>query len=421
MFVFTQIFLLLLLVATSLQLWLGLRQIRHVRQHRAAVPGPFAGQVSLEEHQKAADYTIARTRMGMLELIYGAVLLLGWTLGGGLELLDGLWRSLGLWSEEWRHLWTGTGFMLSFFMIGSLLDLPFSLYRTFRLEARFGFNNTTARLFIADLIKGVLLTLLIGTPLLVLVLWLMQVMGDEWWLYVWAVWIGFTLLMLWAYPSFIAPLFNKFQPLEDGELRGRIERLLERCGFASDGIFVMDGSRRSSHGNAYFSGLGKHKRIVFFDTLLESLNGDEIEAVLAHELGHFRRRHIAKRLLMMAIISFGALALLGWLWGWFGFYLNLGVSHGSNYMALTLFILCAPLLGVYLQPLMALSSRRHEFEADDYAAEQSSAAHLISALVKLYRENASSLTPDPLHSAFHDSHPPAPVRIAHLSAKMTDA
>ncbi len=421
MFVFTQIFLLMLLVATSLQLWLGLRQIRHVRQHRAAVPGPFAGQVSLEEHQKAADYTIARTRMGMLELIYGAVLLLGWTLGGGLELLDGLWRSLGLWSEEWRHLWTGTGFMLSFFMIGSLLDLPFSLYRTFRLEARFGFNNTTARLFIADLIKGVLLTLLIGTPLLVLVLWLMQVMGDEWWLYVWAVWIGFTLLMLWAYPSFIAPLFNKFQPLEDGELRGRIERLLERCGFASDGIFVMDGSRRSSHGNAYFSGLGKHKRIVFFDTLLESLNGDEIEAVLAHELGHFRRRHIAKRLLMMAIISFGALALLGWLWGWFGFYLNLGVSHGSNYMALTLFILCAPLLGVYLQPLMALSSRRHEFEADDYAAEQSSAAHLISALVKLYRENASSLTPDPLHSAFHDSHPPAPVRIAHLSAKMTDA
>ncbi len=419
MLLFTQIFLLLLSLATALQLWLSWRQIRHVRAHRAAVPEPFATQVSLEEHQKAADYTIARSHLGMIELVYGAVLLLGWTLGGGLDLLDGLWRSLGLWSEEWRHLWTGTGFMLSFFIIGSLLELPFGLYRTFRLEARFGFNKTTPRLFVADLFKGLLLSLLIGTPLLLLVLWLMQVMGDAWWLYVWAVWIGFTLLMLWAYPSFIAPLFNKFQPLEEGELRGRIEQLLERCGFASDGIFVMDGSRRSSHGNAYFSGLGNHKRIVFFDTLLESLDGDEIEAVLAHELGHFRRRHIAKRLLVMAAISLGALALLGWLGGWFGFYYGLGVSHGSDYMALTLFILCAPLLGVFLQPLMAASSRRHEFEADDYAAEQSSAEHLISALVRLYRENASSLTPDPLHSAFHDSHPPAPVRIAHLSARMS--
>ncbi len=419
MLLFTQIFLLLLSLATALQLWLSWRQIRHVRAHRAAVPEPFAAQVSLEEHQKAADYTIARSRLGMIELVYGAVLLLGWTLGGGLDLLDGLWRSLGLWSEEWRHLWTGTGFMLSFFIIGSLLELPFGLYRTFRLEARFGFNKTTPRLFVADLFKGLLLSLLIGTPLLLLVLWLMQVMGDAWWLYVWAVWIGFTLLMLWAYPSFIAPLFNKFQPLEEGELRGRIEQLLERCGFASDGIFVMDGSRRSSHGNAYFSGLGNHKRIVFFDTLLQSLDGDEIEAVLAHELGHFRRRHIAKRLLVMAAISLGALALLGWLGGWFGFYYGLGVSHGSDYMALTLFILCAPLLGVFLQPLMVASSRRHEFEADDYAAEQSSAEHLISALVRLYRENASSLTPDPLHSAFHDSHPPAPVRIAHLSARMS--
>jgi STE24 endopeptidase len=412
----TLIFLAGLLASLGLQLWLDWRQIRHVQQHRNAVPEPFREQIPLSAHQKAADYTVARTRLGMLELLWGSLLILGWTLGGGLQWLDELWRGL-----HWSPLTTGTAVILSVLIISSLLDLPFTLYRTFVIEQRFGFNRMTPALFVGDLLKQFLLTLLLGVPLVALVLWLMQTAGPQWWLYVWAVWMGFSLLMMWAWPAFIAPLFNKFVPLDDAALRQRIEGLLERCGFRSNGVFVMDGSRRSSHGNAYFSGLGTNKRIVFFDTLLKSLDADEVEAVLAHELGHFKRRHVQKRIASMALFSLLGLGLLAWLMQLPEFYTGLGVSNPSTYMALLLFMLIAPIFSVFLQPLFAWLSRKHEFEADDYAARQSDAGKLVQALVKLYEENASTLTPDPLYSAFHDSHPPAPVRIAHLSRKLESA
>ena len=308
--------------------------------------------------------------------------------------------------------------MISMILIGSLLDLPFALYRTFVIETRYGFNRTRPLLFITDLIKGTLLTLAIGIPLLWVVLWLMGSAGDLWWIYVWAVWMGFSLLMLFVYPTWIAPLFNKFAPLDDADLRARIEKLLTRCGFTSKGIFVMDGSKRSSHGNAYFTGLGDNKRIVFFDTLLKSLQAKEIEAVLAHELGHFKRKHVQKQILAMSIMTFVSLAVLGLLVRQEWFYHGLGVNTPSMHAALVLFTLLLSVLGVYFQPLFSYFSRRHEFEADDFAASQSDAQDLIRALVKLYEENASTLTPDPLYSAFHDSHPPAPVRIAHLSTKI---
>ena len=411
MHTFSLLFIAMLLLATATQLYLARRQISRVTEHRDSVPEAFAASISLEDHQKAADYTVTKVRFGTIETIYAALLLLAWTLGGGLELLDTLWRGLQL-----TPLLTGIGFMLSVMLVIGLLELPFSIYGTFAIEQRFGFNKMTAGLFISDLFKQLLLTLLIGTPLIALVLWLMESAGPLWWLYVWLVWMGFTLLMLWAYPAFIAPLFNKFIPLEDAELVERIEKLLERCGFASNGIFVMDGSRRSSHGNAYFSGLGSNKRIVFFDTLLKGLNGDEIEAVLAHELGHFRRKHIRKRLVLMAITTLFGLALLGWLMQEQWFYSGLGVSQSSVYAALILFMLASPVFTFFTQPLLARGSRKHEFEADEFAAEQANAMHLIEALVKMYKDNASTLTPDELYSAFYDSHPPAPVRIAHLSS-----
>ncbi len=406
---FTLAFLALLGAGTLLRLWLAARQIRHVRAHRDRVPEAFADRIDLADHQRAADYTLARTRLGRWELLYDALLLLGWTLGGGLNLLDAAWRDL-----HWGPVATGTGVLLSAFLLMALLDLPFSLYATFGIEQRFGFNRTRPATFAGDLLKQMLLTLALGGPLIALVLWLMQVTGRYWWLWVWGVWTGFSLLMMWAYPAFIAPLFNRFTPLEDAGLRERIERLLARCGFTSRGIFVMDGSRRSGHGNAYFTGLGRNKRIVFFDTLLDSLEPDQIEAVLAHELGHFKRHHIRKRLITTALLSLVALAVLGWLIRNPAFFQGLGVAHPSNHMGLLLFLLLAPVAGVFLQPLASFVSRRHEFEADEFAARQTDARHLIEALVRLYRENASSLTPDPLYSAFHDSHPPAPVRVGHL-------
>ncbi|MDH5181708.1 MAG: M48 family metallopeptidase [Gammaproteobacteria bacterium] len=408
----TIIFLVALSLAFLLQFWLDQRQIQHVRSHRPEVPADFADRISLEEHQKAADYTIDRTRFGLVDQIAGVVILLLWTLAGGLELLDQAWRTMQL-----GEIQTGVAVMLSFMLISSLIDLPFAAYRTFVIEQRYGFNKMTMGLFISDLFKQSLLTMLIGIPLLWLVLWLMGAMGELWWIYVWAVWIGFVLLMMWAYPAFIAPFFNKFSPLENQDLRERIEQLLNRCGFTSNGIFIMDGSRRSSHGNAYFTGLGRNKRIVFFDTLIESLEPEETEAVLAHELGHFKRKHIQKRIISMALISLTGLAILGWLMQLESFFTGLGVSHSSQYIGLLLFMMVSPLFSIYLQPLFAYFSRKHEFEADAYAAQQSDANKLIQALVKLYRENASTLTPDPLYSAFHDSHPPAPVRIAHLNAQ----
>ena len=406
---FTIAFLALLATGTLLQLWLSARQIRHVRAHRGEVPEAFADSIGLAAHQKAADYTLARTRLGMVETLYEALLLLAWTLGGGLDLLDSAWRALG-----WNELPTGVAVMLSAFLVMGLLELPFSIWNTFVLEERFGFNRTRPGTFVADLVKQTLLMLALGTPLLWVVLWLMQASGPLWWLWVWLVWMGFTLFMLWAYPAFIAPLFNRFEPLEDEALKQRIEALLARCGFTSRGVFVMDGSRRSGHGNAYFTGLGRNKRIVFFDTLLDSLDPDEVEAVLAHELGHFRHHHVTKRLASMALLSLAGLAALGWLLEQPAFFSGLGVSQPSIYMGLLLFLMVSPLVSVFLQPLMSRLSRRHEFQADEYAARQTRATDLIHALVKLYRENSATLTPDPLYSAFHDSHPPAPVRIAHL-------
>ena len=409
----TLIFLLALVLSLAIQFWLDRRQLAHVQQHRDTVPDAFKARIPLEAHQKAADYTVTRMRLGMLEMVLGAVLLLIWTLGGGLQLLDSFWRDMAF-----SPLVTGVVVIFSVLIISSLLDLPFAIYRTFVIEQRFGFNRMSPSVFISDQIKHLLVLLILGVPLASLILWLMQNANPLWWLYVWIVWMGFSLLMLWAWPAFIAPIFNKFVPLEDKVLKQRIEELLNRCGFRSNGVFVMDGSRRSSHGNAYFSGLGTNKRIVFFDTLLKSLNPDEVEAVLAHELGHFKRRHIQKRIISMAVLSLAGLAILAWLMKLPEFYTGLGITEASTYMALILFMMVSPIFSLYLQPLMAHFSRKHEFEADDYAAQQSDAAILIEALVKLYEENASTLTPDPIYSAFHDSHPPAPVRVAHLSRKL---
>jgi STE24 endopeptidase len=410
---FSFIFLAALAGSLLLRYWLAARHLAHVRAHRAAVPASFAERVTLAEHQKAADYTITNTRFGMLALAWDSLLLLGWTLGGGLEMLDGAWQGSGL-----GPILGGTGLLLSAMVIMALLDMPFTLYHTFVIEQRFGFNRSTAGVFIADLIKQAALLFIIGGPLLALALWIMESSGGLWWLYVWIVWMTFTLVMFWAYPAVIAPLFNKFTPLENETLKQRIQALMDKCGFHSKGIFVMDGSKRSGHGNAYFTGFGSNKRIVFFDTLLESLEPQEIEAVLAHELGHFRLKHIQKRLLSTMLLSFAALALLGWFAGESWFYTGLGVSQASSGMALLLFMLVLPVFTIFLQPLMSRLSRKHEFEADAYAVQQSSGADLIHALVKMYRENASTLTPDPLYSSFHDSHPPAPVRISHISGKM---
>lgn len=370
----------------------------------------FRDKVPLSDHQRAAAYTIAKSQLAIVDLVLGTLLLLLWTLGGGLQLIDTQWRSLGL-----SELWTGTGVLLSVMLVSSMLDLPMALYRTFVLEERFGFNKTTVRVFITDLIKSTALTVLIGAPLLALILWLMGNAGQQWWLYVWMTWFGFSMFMMWFYPAFIAPLFNKFRPLENTELKARIEQLLTRNGFASQGIFVMDGSSRSTHGNAYFTGMGSNKRIVFFDTLMNELSHEEIEAVLAHELGHFRCNHVKKRIGLMAVTFLAGFALLGWLIDKLWFYTALGVDSSSTWMALTLFMMVIPVFTFYIQPLMSWYSRLHEFEADNFASAQGSATDLIQALVKLYKENANTLTPDPLYSAFYDSHPPAPVRVAHLT------
>ncbi len=410
---FSYIFLIALGCGLLLQIWLLRRQRNYVLSHRAEVPAAFANQISLSQHHKAADYTVAQVRLGGKETLFGAVVLLGWTLGGGLQFIQHIWNSLVL---DYDPLILGTGFILSVSLISGLLDLPFSVWHTFVLENSYGFNRTTPGQFIKDLLLKLLLFLILGVPIIWIILKFMYSMGDLWWLAAWLFWTGFTLLMSWIYPTIIAPLFNKFTPLEDKQLRLRIQQLLDRCGFTSKGIFVMDGSKRSNHGNAYFTGLGKNKRIVFFDTLLAHLQPEEMEAVLAHELGHFKRRHILKGLLIMMTGSLLALALLGWLIQHSWFFNGLGVTTESDAMALLLFLMTAPVFSQFLQPLMARLQRKHEFEADDYAVAQTGAKPMITALVKLYKENASTLTPDPLYSAFHDSHPPAPVRIAYLSS-----
>jgi STE24 endopeptidase len=408
---FTWVFLIALILMTGIELWLSLRQGRHVLAHRDKIPEAFKDEISLDAHHKAADYTQAKGKFGRVEGLFGMILLLAWTLGGGLGLLSDAWQSLALPTPL-----TSIIFILSFFIIGSLIELPLSWYKTFVLEQRFGFNNNTPALFLADLAKQTLLIVVMGAPLIWAALWLMDSTGEYWWLYLWAAWIGFAVFMMWAYPAFIAPLFNKFTPLDDEDLKARVEALLARCGFKSQGIYVMDGSRRSGHGNAYFTGLGNNKRIVFFDTLLETLNGDQIEAVLAHELGHFRRKHVIKNMVVMAILSLVGLAALGWASAESWFYTGLGVSTESSAMALVLFMLVIPVFSFFLHPMMTAMSRKYEYEADAYAASVSSADDLIKALVVLFQENASTLTPDPLVSAIYDSHPPATLRVAHLQA-----
>ena len=409
---FTVLFLAMLALSLVIRLWLAHRQISHIMAHRASVPEAFSGKIDLDDHQKAADYTVAKTRFGRLPVFYDAGLLLVWTLGGGLEWLDQTTIGFGF-----SPIGTGIAVMLAFMLISSLLELPFSVYSTFVIEERFGFNRTTAKTFIVDMIKGGILAVVLGVPLLWIVLWLMEQSGEFWWVYAWMVWTLFSLFIMWVYPTLIAPIFNKFEPLEEGDTLERIKQLLQRCGFSSKGIFVIDGSKRSSHGNAYFSGFGRNKRIVFFDTLLKMLNDDELEAVLAHELGHFKKKHIIKGLLISFATTFIALALLAWLMKNEWFYTSLGISTPSTYMALLLFALVLPVFTFVLHPLLSLFSRKNEFEADEFAAQQTAADHLIQALVGLYKENASTLTPDPLYSAFYDSHPPAPVRIAHLNAQ----
>jgi STE24 endopeptidase len=405
-------FLVLVGLMLAAQWWLAGRHIRHIAENRRTVPPAFRRRITLRAHRRAADYTIARTRFGRIDNAVGVLLLLGWTVGGGLDTIDHWLRGFSA-----TPLVIGVSFMLATLLIMGILELPGDSYQMFVIESRFGFNRVTAALFIADYARRTLVLLLLGTPLLTAAMWLMLETGPFWWFYVWLLWTGFTLFMIWAYPTFIAPLFNRFEPLKDGALRRRVQRLLERTGFTSRGIFVVDSSRRTSHGNAYFTGLGRAKRIVFFDSLLTSLRASEIEAVLAHELGHFRLRHIVKRMLMLVSLSFGGLALLGWLAQQSWFYDGLGMSQPSPHAALMLFLLGGPVFTFFLHPLFARMSRKHEFEADEFAAEQTGARALIRALVKLFRDNASTLTPDPLHSAFYDSHPPALARIQCLLAR----
>ena len=401
----------------ALKFWLASRQIRHVARHRSTVPPAFAERIPLAAHQKAADYTIAKGRLGLLEMALSAAVLLGWTLLGGLDALNQL-----LLGALGGGMWQQLALLAAFAAISGLIDLPLSLYQTFVVEERFGFNKMTWRLWLADAAKGLLVGAAIGLPVAALILWLMGATGPLWWLWAWGFWMGFNLLLMVIYPTFIAPLFNKFQPLEDESLKARVTALMQRCGFSAKGLFVMDGSRRSAHANAYFTGFGAAKRVVFYDTLLRQLAPGEVEAVLAHELGHFKHRHIVQRVVMMFAFSLAGFALLGWLStrGWF--YTGLGVipnlsldgSAPNDALALLLFMLAAPVFTFFISPLFSQLSRRHEFQADAYAVAQASGADLSSALLTRYEDNASTLTPDPVYVKFYYSHPPATERLARM-------
>ncbi len=413
----TLVFSSLLVLNLLVQLWLNARQMRHVIQQRAQVPPAFAKHIDLPAHQKAADYTVAKLRLGLLETAWGSALLVGWTLLGGLDALNqALLQALGGGLVQQLTL------LAAFALVGGLLDLPLALYRTFGLEQRFGFNRSSLGLWIGDLLKATLVGALIGLPLAALVLWLMAKAGPQWWLWAWLFWVGFTLLMMVVYPTVIAPLFNRFQALEDASLRDRVTALMQRCGFVAKGLFVMDGSRRSAHANAYFTGLGRSKRVVFYDTLLRQLAPSEVEAVLAHELGHFHHRHIPKRMVLMFGASLAGFALLGWLTGQIGFYTGLGVRPSltpetpNDALALILFLMTVPLATFFLSPLFSALSRKDEFQADAYAAQQAEGGALASALLKLHQDNASTLTPDPVYVGFYYSHPPAAQRLARLPA-----
>jgi len=408
---FTLVFLAVTFTYVVTLLWLNVRQDKAVANSFNAVPGEFSEKITLEQHQKAAEYTQAKLLANHFEVVFSTLVLLVWTLGGGLNALDVFWQG-----QTEDILFIGVGFMISLMIIGGVIDLPFSLYRTFILEAKFGFNKTTLATFIGDMLKGLLLMLTIGLPLITAILWLMNEMGEFWWAYVWLVITGFSLLMFWLYPSYIAPIFNKFKPLDNLELKAKIDNLLTRTGFKSDGVLVMDGSKRSSHGNAYFTGIGKNKRIVFFDTLLKGMSDQEVEAILAHELGHFHHKHIRKHMITSFTMSLLGLALLGYLINQAWFFHGLGMQSISNHGALILFILVMPMFSFFIAPISNALSRKHEFEADAFAAKHTNADDLVSSLVKLYRDNAATLTPDKLYSAFHDSHPQASIRINHLKA-----
>ena len=409
----TLIFAVALSLSLLLKFWLASRQIRHVAQHRTAVPPAFVEKVSLTAHQKAADYTLTKTRFGMLELAWGAALTLVWTLLGGLSELN-----------QWLLGWMGQGLaqqvtlLGAFVVIGGVLDLPFTLYQTFVIEERFGFNKTRFTLWLQDMAKSLLLSVVIGLPFVTLVLWMMGATGPWWWLWVWGVWMGFNLLALLIYPTWIAPLFNKFQPLQDPQVKDRVTQLMARCGFTSKGFYVMDGSKRSAHANAYFTGFGASKRVVFYDTLLAQLSPEEVDAVLAHELGHFSHRHVIKRIVSMFALSLIGFMALGWVSQQAWFFTGLGVvpnlNGGNDALALLLFMMVLPLAGTFIGPVFAQLSRKHEFEADAYAVAQTSGSALAGALLKLFEDNASTLTPDPVYVQFYYSHPPATERLGHI-------
>ena len=411
-------FALALSVSMLVKFWLATRQMRHVAAHRGAVPAPFAQRISLQAHQRAADYTLAKGRFGLLTMAFGAAVLLGWTLLGGLDSLNVALRDVL--QPRLGDMAYQLALLAAFALIGGLIDLPLELYSTFRIEQQFGFNRMTWRLYLIDMLKGVLVGALVGLPIAALVLWLMGAAGTWWWLWAWGAWMAFNLAILVLYPTVIAPLFNKFEPLADDNLKVRVQALMARCGFKAKGLFVMDGSRRSAHGNAYFTGLGAAKRVVFFDTLLAKLSPGEVEAVLAHELGHFKHRHVIKRIAMMFGLSLLGFALLGWLTQEAWFYAGLGVQPNlaapNDALALLLFVLALPVFGFFVAPLFAQLSRRHEFEADAYACAQASSADLAAALLKLHEDNASTLTPDPIYVRFYYSHPPATERLAALPA-----
>jgi len=410
---FTIIFLIAVVISYSIQSWLSSRQKSFVLKHRSAVPDAFKDSVTLEAHQKAADYTVEKGNLGEIDSIVGVIFLMILTLGGGISMVFKLWSVSGL-SPMMMEL-AAVG---SIILIMTLFEIPSSFYQTFVIEEKFGFNKSTVAQFFKDQAISLSLVLAIGLPILALILWVMESVGEFWWLYAWAILMSFSLLMSWLFPTVIAPLFNKFTPMEEGSLKDRIQGLLSRCGFSSNGIFIMDGSKRSGHGNAYFTGMGNNKRIVFFDTLIESLDDEELEAVLAHELGHFKRKHVIKMLVASSIMTLISFAVLGLLITQNWFFDGLGIDTHTNAAALLVFTLVSPVFTIFMQPISAYFQRKFEFEADDFASQNAKATKMISGLVKLYEENASTLTPDPLYSAFHYSHPPAAIRIAHLEEKM---
>ena len=421
--VFTLVFAAALAFGLLVRFYLATRQIRHVAQNRNAVPAAFAATITLESHQKAADYTITKARFGLAEMAFGAALLLGWTLLGGIDALNQAINSTSL--ASYGSLVPQLALLAAFAVISGALDLPFTLYGTFKIEERFGFNKMTVKLWLLDAVKGVLVGAVIGLPIVALILWLMSSAGSLWWLWAWGTWMGFNLLILVLYPTVIAPLFNKFRPLDDDTLKARVTALMQRCGFAAKGLFVMDGSKRSAHANAYFTGFGAAKRVVFYDTLLNALSPAEVDAVLAHELGHFKHQHIIKRIVGMFVMSLVGFALLGWLSSQLWFYTGLGIrpnlNGGNDALALLLFMLVVPLFSFFISPIFAQFSRQHEFEADAYAVAQTQAKDLQSALLKLYQDNASTLTPDPVYVKFYYSHPPASERLARMNLAASTA